>query len=202
MSNAMTLVLNRNFMAIDVATWERAVSLLFQGAAEAVDENCRCYNFTDWAELSQMMKEHPAGFVHSVNMRLAIPDVIKLTQYDRIPRNDVVFTRRNILDHYGYRCCYCGKKFSAKDLNFDHVIPRSKGGKTNWDNIVASCYKCNSRKDDMTLKEAGMKLLVHPSRPKHQPVMKRLVVSLPFKTRMSWQKFLDKAYWNVPLDQD
>lgn len=197
-----TLVLNRNFCAIDVATWERAMSLLFQGAAEAVDQDCRCYNFDDWSELSKLMQAHPAGFVHSVNLRVAVPDVIRLTTYDRIPKNEVVFTRRNILDHYDYRCCYCGHKFKSSELNFDHVIPKSRGGKTNWENIVSSCYDCNSKKDDRTPKEAGMTLLVQPSKPKHQPIMKRLVVSLPMKTRMNWQRFLDKAYWNVPLEQD
>jgi len=181
--SSMSLVLNRNFQAVDIAT-------------------CRCYNFDDWSELSKMMQDHPAGFVHSVNLRLAIPEVIRLTQYDRLPNSDVVFTRRNILDHYGYKCCYCGHKFTSKELNFDHVVPKSKGGKTNWENIVAACYPCNSKKDDRTPKEAGMRLLVKPTKPKHQPVMRRLVVSLPLKTRMSWQKFLDKAYWNVPLETE
>lgn len=200
--STMSLVLNRNFQAVDVSTWERAVSLLFQGAAEAVDSECRCYNFEDWSELSKMMKDHPGGFVHSVNLRLAIPEVIRLTQYDRIPKNEVVFTRRNILEAYNYTCCYCGHKFPSKALNFDHVNPKSRGGLTNWANIVPSCFPCNSKKDDRTPKEAGMAMHYQPCKPRHQSPIKRMVVQLPMKTRMSWQKFLDKAYWNVELDHD
>ena len=196
-----TLVLNRNFQAIQTTSWQRAISLLFQGAAEAVDSDLQTFDFKDWAELSKMMETHPAGFVNSVSMRIAIPEVIRLTAYDRIPRNEVVFTKRNIMDHYGYKCCYCGKKLPASELNFDHVLPKSRGGKTNWENIVTSCYPCNSRKDDKTPKEAGMRLLVQPSKPKHQPVFKRMVLALPLKTRQSWQKLIDRAYWDSEIEQ-
>lgn len=199
--SSMALVINSNFQAVDVATWERAISLLFQGHAQAVDSDLRTYDFDDWVELSAMMKDHPAGFVHSPNMKIAIPEVIRLTQYSKMPKNEVVFTKRNLMEHYGHKCCYCGKKFHPKDLNFDHVVPRSKGGKTDWTNIVTSCFPCNSRKADMTPKEAGMRLLVKPSKPKHQPVFKRLVVSLPLKTRAAWQKLIDRAYWDSELEQ-
>jgi 5-methylcytosine-specific restriction endonuclease McrA len=197
----MALVLNRNFVAVDVASWERAISLLFQGHAQAVDSDLNTYDFADWVELSQMMKEHPLGFVNSPNLRIAIPEVIRLTQYDKLPKSDVVFTKRNLMEHYGHKCCYCGHKFKPKDLNFDHVIPRSKGGQTNWLNIVTSCFPCNSRKADKTPKEAGMRLLVQPSKPKHQSPIRRMIVQLPLKTRQAWQKLIDRAYWDTELEQ-
>lgn len=200
--SACALVLNRNFQAIQVASWERAISLLFQGHAEAVDTDLNTYDFENWVELSKMMHDHPAGFVHSETMRIAIPECIRLTRYDRIPRNEVVFTKRNIMEHYGYKCCYCGHKFKASELNFDHVIPKSKGGKTNWENIVTSCFPCNSKKDDKTPKEAGMRLLVRPTKPKHQPVFRRLVLALPLKTRDSWQKLIDRCYWDSEIEND
>ncbi len=199
---AGVLVLNRNFAAIQTTDWQRAVSLVFQGHAEAVDRDLQTYDFKDWSELSKMMTDHPAGFVNSPSQRIAIPEVIRLTQYDRIPKNEVVFTKRNIMEHYGYRCCYCGKRLPPKDLNFDHVMPKSRGGKTNWENIVTSCYPCNSRKDDRTPDEAGMKLLVTPSKPKHQPVFKRMVLALPLKTRQAWQKLIDRAYWDSELEHN
>jgi 5-methylcytosine-specific restriction endonuclease McrA len=198
----MCLVLNRNYQAVDTATWERAISLLFQGHAEVVDAEMRTYNFQDWTELSAMMKDHAAGFVNSPNIKVAIPEVIRLTMYDRIPRNDVVFTKHNIMEHYGHKCCYCGKKLKPKELNFDHVVPRSKGGLTNWGNIVTSCFPCNSRKADKTPKEAGMTLLVKPSKPKHQSLTKRLVLSLPITTKGTWQRFIDKVYWDSEIEQD
>ena len=197
----MALVINSNFQAVDVATWERAITLLFQGHAQAVDSDLRTYDFADWVELSAMMKDNPNGFVNSPNVKVAIPAVIRLTQYSQLPKNEVVFTKRNLMEHYGYRCCYCGKKFAPKDLNFDHVVPRCKGGKTDWTNIVTSCFPCNSKKADRTPKEAGMKLLKQPSKPKHQPVFKRLVVSLPLKTRATWQKLIDRAYWDTELER-
>jgi 5-methylcytosine-specific restriction endonuclease McrA len=202
MSSSACLVLNRNFVAIDVSTWERAISLIFQGAAQAVDDNLQTYDFEDWAALSAMMSEHPNGFVHSPNMKIAIPAVIRLTQYSQLPKNEVVFTKRNLMERDGHRCAYCGKKFSPKDLNFDHVVPKSKGGKTDWMNIVTSCFPCNSRKADRTPAEAGLKLLIKPHRPKHQSPIKRMIVQLPLKTKASWQKLLDRAYWDSELQHD
>lgn len=199
---ATALVLNRNFAAIQVTSWQRAISLLFQGHAEVVDHELRTYDFKDWAELSKMMQDHPAGFVHSSTMRIAVPECIRLTRYDRIPRNDVVFTKRNIMEHYKYRCAYCGHKFPSSELNFDHVVPKSRGGLTNWENIVTSCFPCNSKKDDRTPREAGMKMYYLPTKPKHQPVFRRLVLALPLKTRESWQKLIDRCYWDSELQHD
>jgi 5-methylcytosine-specific restriction endonuclease McrA len=199
MGLADVLVLNSSFYAIQVAPWGEALSLLYQGHAEAVDDNYRTYSYDDWVELSQAMKDNPSGFVHTPSVRVAIPDVIRLTRVGFIPHTEVRYTRRNLFEHYHNTCSYCGKKFSTKDLNLDHVIPRSRGGKTSWDNIVLSCIPCNKHKSDRSPQEAGMRLLVKPSRPKWKG-HEQLVLKMPFKSRMSWSKFIDRCYWDSELD--
>jgi 5-methylcytosine-specific restriction endonuclease McrA len=197
---ADVLVLNSRYYAIQVADWKRVFSLVWQGHAEIVDENYQTYDFNDWAEVSRMMNDSPSGWVNTPTLRLAIPDVIRLTRYERLPESDVKFTRRNIYEHYDYTCSYCGEKKYSKDLNLDHVKPRSRGGKMNWKNIVLSCIDCNRRKADRTPDEAGMKLRVKPSQPRWKGVQ-HMTFKTPFKVRSSWQRFIDKAYWDSELDQ-
>ena len=194
-----TLVLNRNYHAVHISSWEKAVSLLYQGHAEAVDENLQTYDFENWCELSRQMKSNDKGFVHSSTLRVAVPEVIRLTRYDRLPRQEVKFSRHNVYSHYGNKCCYCGRQFPTSELNLDHVIPRSRGGPTNWYNIVLSCLPCNKHKEDRTPEEAGMRLLVKPSRPKWQGI-KSIVVKSPVPIPVSWQTLLDMKYWESELD--
>ena len=195
------LVLNRSFYAIQVISWRRALSLVYLDHAHVVDEDYRCYSFEDWRELSKIIESNPSGFVHTPAFKIAIPDVIALRCYDRLPASEVKFTRRNIYEHYRYQCCYCGKKLGTVELNLDHVLPRSRGGKTNWDNIVTSCIPCNLKKGDRLPKEARMKLLVQPSKPSWRGPLS-LVFSSPAKMKTSWQRFVDTMYWNVELDQE
>ena len=195
-----TLVLNRSYFGIHIIPWQKSVSLVYQGAAEAVDSNLQCYNFEDWCELSALMEKHDHGFVHTINMKVAIPEVIRLTKYNQLPRQEVRFTRHNLYSHYRNKCCYCGGQFSTKELNPDHVIPRSKGGLTNWENIVTSCYGCNTLKDDRTPEQAGMKLLVKPSRPKWQGV-RTILKQAPLPIPVSWSRLIDEKYWQTELEQ-
>jgi 5-methylcytosine-specific restriction endonuclease McrA len=201
MSSAVSIVLNRNFQAIDTESWEESISKLFQGEAMAVDSDLNTYDFKDWCELSKMMDEHPNGFVHSSTLKIAIPEAIRLNTFDGVPHVDVVFTRRNVLEHYNYRCCYCGKKFKPADLNYDHILPQSRGGVSNWTNIVPSCYPCNTRKANRTPQEAGMRMFYQPSTPKHHSVQRRILLSLPIKSRITWQRLIDKAYWDSELEE-
>lgn len=196
---ADVLVLNKQFLPIQIADWQKVLSLVFQGHAEAVDENYRTYDYADWCELSKAMADNPAGFVHTPTLRIAIPEVVRLTRYERMPTSEVKFTRSNVYEHFRNKCAYCGNKFSTKELNLDHVIPSSKGGKTTWENIVLACIPCNSRKADKTPAEAGMKLLVRPERPKWKGPA-QLLMKMPFKTRQSWANFIDIAYWESELE--
>jgi 5-methylcytosine-specific restriction endonuclease McrA len=193
------LVLNRQFYAIQITSWRRALTLLYLDHAQVVDTEYKTYSFQDWCELSHELTQHPAGFITTPSIKIAIPEVIALRVYDKLPASDVKFTRRNIYEHYGHRCCYCGKKFSTSDLNLDHVVPRSRGGPTNWTNIVTSCIPCNLRKGSLSPKEAGMKLLILPSKPRWKGPSS-LVLRARFQVRQSWQRFIDNIYWNSELD--
>lgn len=192
-----TLVLNRNFCAVHIADWRKAVSMVYQGHAEVVDGEMATHDFDSWTELSSLMAAAPSGFAHAVSLRIAVPEVIRLTRYDRLPRREAAFTRHNIYEHYRYRCCYCGGRFGTRELNLDHVLPKSRGGLTNWDNIVTACLPCNGRKANRLPKEAGMRLLVRPSPPKWGGV--RSVAACRIPMRESWQKLIDVAYWEKEL---
>ncbi|MBI5624128.1 MAG: HNH endonuclease [Elusimicrobia bacterium] len=198
---ADVLVLNRSYFAISVTSWQRALVLLFADRAAALDDEYRSYNFRDWLDLSSAIAESPSGFVHAPAFRIAVPEVIVLKAFDRVPKREVPFTRRNIYHHYGYRCCYCGKRFKSEELNLDHVIPKSRGGKGEWLNTVTSCIPCNLRKGDRLPEEAGMRLVVPPTRP--APDFGAVfILRSPIAIRRSWQKFIDSVYWNIPLEDE
>lgn len=198
--NSDVLVLNRSFYAVAITDFQRAFKLVYSDRAYVIDEDYRTYNFQDWREMSEYVKEHPSGYVHTPSFKIAIPEVISLRYYDRLPVNEIKFTRRNIYDHYGYRCCYCGKNFPPSELNLDHVIPRSRGGKTDWNNIVTACIACNLRKGNKLPNEANMDLLIQPTKPKWRGGLS-LLLRPSIKIKASWQKFVDSVYWNIELEK-
>lgn len=197
---SQVLVLNKYFIPVSLTSWKRAIKLVFLERADVVDEEYRTYNFRDWFEISQMIKEHPAGFIYTPKFKIAIPEIIALKFYDKVQFEEPQLTRRNIYEHYGYRCCYCGKKFSTEKLNIDHIIPRSRGGKTEWENVVTSCIDCNLKKGNKTPQEAGMKLLISPSKPQRR-IKLAFVFNSQIKIPSSWQKFIDHIYWNIELEK-
>jgi len=206
-----TLVLNRSWIAVQICSVRRAVSLLFQGHAKAVDAEYNSYTFDDWHQVSQQMIEVPEDeFISSPSIKIRIPRVIVLVFYDRLPKRDVAFSRKNIFERDDYSCQYCGAKpprgrkealkwMEKTSLNLDHVVPRSRGGKTTWENLVACCFKCNSKKRNHTLEELGWKLKKTPGKPNWHPVLKIPLKSVRHK---EWVSFLDVAYWNVELEND
>lgn len=196
------LVVNKNFCAVSVTTWKNAMSLLYQGVADAIDDDYMMYSFEDWKELSKLMKKFPNGFVRTVKDQIAVPEIIRLRNFEKLPKRAVKFTRRNIYKHYNYRCCYCGNTFHTSKLNLDHVIPKSRGGKTNWENIVTSCLPCNTKKRNRTPEEAGMRLLTHPTRPKWKGNKSVLEINSNIEIKLSWQKIIDAAYWDQELKKD
>lgn len=195
------LVLNKNYFAIQVIDWRDVMRLLYTDHAVVVDKDYATYNFEQWRELSQVMEENPSGFIHTCSFKIAIPDVISLTKYDRLPQKEVKFTRKTLYSQYDHKCCYCGKRFRTEDLNLDHVLPRSKGGATDWLNIVLSCIPCNSKKDNNTPKEAKMPMHYQPYKPKWKP-FHNLNISTGIKIRQSWQTFIDKIYWDGELERN
>ncbi|HEX4129382.1 MAG TPA: HNH endonuclease [Pirellulales bacterium] len=200
--SASVLVLNRFYMAVHVINVRRAFTLLFRELAEVVhleEGQFANYNFESWREISELraaFKEPHQDWVRAVNFEIQVPRVIRLLAYDRLPKQVVRFNRRNIFARDGNRCQYCGKRFPTSELSLDHVIPRSRGGDTTWENIVCSCVKCNVRKGGRTPQEAAMHLIKPPVKPKRSPL---LSVKLGNPKYESWKTFLDSAYWSVDL---
>jgi len=201
MLESNVLVLNRLWQAVNVCTVRRGISLLYQGHAHVVlkeGETFNTFGFDDWKDFSMRTISEKDEVVGTVSFKIKIPQVILLLFYDRLPVNEVKFTRRNIFERDGNRCQYCGKKFDTRELNLDHVLPKSRGGSTTWDNIVCSCTSCNARKGRRTLEEAGMRLIKKPRKPKWQPF---ITVNLRRAKHENLKHFLDNAYWNVELEE-
>jgi len=195
--NRPVLVLNRLWQAVSVCTVRRAFSLLYMGQAQVVDASSGAFQTLDfgaWHDFSQFQEE--GDFLHSVNFRIQVPQIIVLLMFDRLPKKEVKLTRNNIFERDSHTCQYCGVRFDRKDLNIDHVLPRDKGGKTTWDNVVCSCIPCNTRKGNYLTHEIGMKPLTKPKRPKLRTFLNIQISSVPHD---SWKHFLDVAYWNVEL---
>ncbi len=196
-----TLVLNRGWLAIQICSVKRAIALLFQGHAKVVDTDGQVYDFDDWSMISKEMIYVDSEFVSSPSISIKIPRVIVLTLYDKLPKRHVSFSRKNIFERDGHCCQYCGK--SGKDrgviLNLEHILPKSKGGKTTWENVVASCTKCNGKKGNRTLKEIGWKLKKKPRAPKWNPTLN---ITLKAKPHKEWISFLDLEYWNAELENE
>jgi 5-methylcytosine-specific restriction endonuclease McrA len=200
--NCNVLVLNKHYMAIRIIGARRAFSLLFRDLAEVVSlEEGRYsnYDFESWCEVSQFRRDfEPDGqdWVSTVNFYIAVPRIIRLLFYDRLPRSEVKFNRRNIFARDKNKCQYCGKHQPTGELSLDHVIPRSMGGKSVWENIVCACTKCNVKKAGRTPRQAGMTLFRNPVKPRHNPL---LHIYLGHHRYRSWKQFLDHAYWSVEL---
>jgi 5-methylcytosine-specific restriction endonuclease McrA len=194
--NTKVLVLNRHYLPVHVTSVRRAFSLLYQGLAEAVDEQYRTFDFDSWSALSATVHDDTIGLVDRV---IRVPRVILLLTYDRIPKRQVRFNRFNVYARDRNTCQYCGRRFPRIELNLDHVIPRSQGGMSMWENIVCSCHACNRLKGGRTPKEAGMKLLHPARRPEWTPFM---LETFSLRRYREWLPFLstvDAAYWNTEL---
>jgi len=196
------LVLNKHYMAVRIVRARRAFSLLFREIAEVVsfDEGVYSnYNFQSWCEVSEFKRNFdPDGhdWVSTVSFYIAVPRIIRLLFYDHLPRNEVRFNRRNIFARDKNSCQYCGRHYPTSELSLDHIIPKSMGGKSAWDNIVCACTKCNVKKGGRTPRQAGLKLIQKPFKPKRNPLIH---VHLAHQRYHSWKQFLDHAYWSVEL---
>jgi 5-methylcytosine-specific restriction endonuclease McrA len=169
MINVRVLVLNRYYQPVHVTTLKRAYALLYCGNADAVDRDHRAFDFETWAcQLPGRGEEH----ICTPRRKLRIPRVIALRHYERPPRRYVRFTRANVFSRDGYRCPYCGRSSDARGLNLDHVVPRSRGGASSWENVVSSCVECNLRKGGRVPEEAGMRLARPPRRPGWAPLLR------------------------------
>lgn len=135
------LLLNASYEPLHICTWKRAIVLLLKGKAVEVE---KCDNRT-------------------LSPDLALPLVIRLQQYINMPRKSIPLTRKNLMHRDKYTCQYCGK--TGGDLTVDHIMPRSRGGRDEWENVVVACLKCNVSKGNRTPEEAGLKMRTRPTRP-------------------------------------
>ena len=196
------LVLNKLYVAIRVISARRAFSLLVRDAAEVihVDEGQYAnYDFESWMELSELRREFEPDrhdWVRTVRMDIAVPRIIRLVGYDRLPDQRVKLNRRNLFARDRNRCQYCGHFFPTSELSIDHVVPRSHGGPDTWDNLVCACVGCNARKGGRTPTQAHIKLVKKPVRPRRNPL---ITIKLGSDKYASWKAFLDDAYWSVEL---
>ncbi|MBX7103330.1 MAG: HNH endonuclease [Gemmataceae bacterium] len=198
------LVLNRMFMAIHVISVKRAFCLLCKELAEVVSVEdggqFATYDFESWRELSDYRRTHfrpeHDDWVRTGNSEIQVPRVIRLFSYDKLPRQTVKFNRRTLFARDGNQCQYCGKRFPTSELSLDHVVPRSQGGQTTWENIVCACVACNVRKGGRTPKQAHIALIRPPVKPRRSPLLSLKLTQQKYR---SWQAFLDAAYWEVEL---
>jgi len=180
-----TLVLDQSYMPINRIPWRDAVSMLLRGRAEVIEEDdsrhVTCGQFS-WGMPSIIRTlYHLAGSV----------------------RRGVKFNRKNLYFRDHGKCQYCGCKVAMDDFEFEHVIPKGQGGTTCWENIVASCTKCNQFKRNRTPHQAGMTLLSKPTKPKASTGSLLMILKDTANIPRSWRDYLVSiGYWTVGLDPD
>jgi 5-methylcytosine-specific restriction endonuclease McrA len=163
-----TLLLNSSFEPVKVVSWKKAVVMVLLGKVEVIEEYDR--------------------IIRGISFALRLPAVIRLTRYIKKRTLIIKFSRQNVYIRDGGRCQYCGSLFSERDLTYDHVVPRSKGGETEWTNVVTCCTRCNLKKGGRTPEEAGMSLIRKPKPPIWIPL---LTMSLGLKeTPEPWRDYL------------
>jgi len=194
--NTKVLVLNRSYLPVHITSVRRAFSLLYQGLAHAVNEQYQTFDFESWSDLAA--SEHD-DTVRTVSRVIRVPRVILLLAYDRIPKRHVRFSRFNIYARDKNTCQYCGRVFPRSELNLDHVIPRSQGGTSRWDNVVCSCHACNRKKGGRTPEQAGMRLLRKPRRPEWTPFMAETFSLRRYREWVPFLSMVDISYWNTEL---
>lgn len=153
--SARTLLLNSWYMPSKILRWEDAIKMKYEGTVDVLAE----YDET----------------VSSPSVTWHIPAVVRTRTKRGRMKTGVRFSKINVLTRDNYTCLYCGKRFPMKQLTKDHVVPRSAGGRTTWENIVTACKSCNSRKDDKTCDEAGMWPIKPPHRPATLPLTGPLI---------------------------
>lgn len=166
-------VLNFSYEPLSIVSVQRAVRLLFAGKAEIVTRHDRN--------------------IASPTLEMPLPSIIRMLYYIKRPRMRVGLTKKNVLLRDNHTCQYCGTR--GEEMNVDHVVPKSRGGRSDWCNLVCSCVRCNNRKNNRTPKEAGMQLRRKPYEPRYIPWIRVKRNTLPCE----WGKYL--FLYNVSIEE-
>jgi len=172
-----TLLLTQGYEPVKIIPWQRAMTLLVLDKVDIVEE----YD----AE------------IRATSLIIKVPAVVRLRKAFRRHAKPVKFSRVNIYARDGYRCQYCGTKCTIDGLTYDHVLPRSRGGRTSWDNIVSCCYACNSKKANRTPAEAHMALRMTPARPTWVPA-----VQIRVSAKSVPDAWRDYVYWTGEIESE
>lgn len=192
------LVLNRHWLAVHVCTVRRALTLVYQGLAQIVSEDYQTFDFDSWRDFSVGNAGGNVRMIRSPGFQIRIPDVIVLARYQSNPPNTVRFNRRNVFLRDRNQCQYCGCNPGRDELTVDHVIPRSRGGVSSWDNVVAACTHCNTRKGSRLPSECGM---LPRNRPRRPAWMSSLRISSDSGERLVWERFVNSESWEMKLGE-
>ena len=189
LNSRSVLILNKNWIPINTTTPKHSFALLYNDNAKSLNFNkdgeMELLKWNEWLNID--IGEDI--FVKTVRGNIKIPKVIVLNYFDKIPRQSIKFTQKNLWERDNYTCQYTGKKINKHDGNIDHVLPRSKGGKTSWENCVLAHKDINARKANNKPEEVGLKLLKQPSEPKIMPVSFYIKNEYGIK---EWELFLNR----------
>lgn len=189
-----TLVLNADYTPLQVVNWRPAVEDVMSDKAISI-------------------ANHEGQFVHSEKVALPLPSIIVRKHFSNTYRT-ASFTRKNAFIAYwthdpdknnkNWICGLCGRRMAMSEVTFDHIIPRSKGGKTSWDNIIFAHSSCNCKKGNKFLHEVGMKLHIHTLRPSESDIsLQKIMIRFNGGGEVipeEWMDFIGDAYWNSPLN--
>jgi len=167
-TNGRVLVLNQNYEPLNICRWQRAVTLVFLGKAILVESDSKT--------------------LRSPTITMPMPSVVRLVRYIKRPLPKIKLSRQSLMERDNYTCQYCGKQ--SKHLTVDHIVPRERGGRHRWSNLVACCVDCNVRKGNRTAREAGMKLLKDPQRPRFIPYLSFATMRRAL-TNEVWRDYLE-----------
>ena len=225
-ASAKVLVLNRSWIPVDVTTVPRAIMKLFkvhehgsykgQPKARIIDPAMDFQTFS-WADWEKIKPQPGDDVIRGIGREFRLFDVIMLTEYDKQPSQRLHFSRSTIWRRDAMKCQYCGCKISTKatyEGTIDHIIPKSKGGLTTWENCVLACIVCNSQKADRTPEDAIKPKKQLPDRPVWRGPSPMKLRSVPVKPKMTllrgdrkhmrpnWKSFISEAYWETQLQND
>lgn len=191
--NRPTLVLNKSWQPVTVRNVVKSLTKVINGRARVVDPYT--YATYDWEQWVDLEPEDGELCIRAIDLRVKVPEVIVSTTYNKMPRIKVTFNRRNIFIRDDQTCQYCGSRLKSEKITIDHIVPKSMGGRTSFDNCVIACSGCNTRKANRTPAEAGMKLLKQPKTPRWIPTFESI------RVLSSWENFLSDVYWRTIMKE-